>query len=101
MTDVEEFRKALKASLAHNQEILLKEGNNQTYYQETLSLSKDDIDAIVPNGTSSGVYADLISVLKEAARHNVQQAELVSQIKQLGQSAISIAKLVPPLAALL
>ena len=40
-------------------------------------------------------------VVKEASRVNLEQAELVNRIKSLGDVAVSIAKKVPTLAAML
>ncbi len=101
MSNVEAFRKALKESLNRNQEAFLNETENKKALDELLQLSKDDLDAVLPHGTGTEIYANLISVLKEATRHNIAQAELVNQIKRLGQAGVSIAKLVAPLAAIL
>ena len=42
----------------------------------------------------------MISVVKEASRANIDQAELKATIRELGDVAIAIAKKVPSLAAL-
>ena len=65
-----------------------------------LGLSRAEIDAITPDGTDLEVYNKLISVVKEASRANIDQAELKATIRELGDVAIAIAKKVPSLAAL-
>jgi hypothetical protein len=65
-----------------------------------LGLSKTEIDAITPDATDLEVYNKLITVVKEASQANIDQAELKSTIHKLGAVAITIAKKVPSLAAL-
>lgn len=60
--------------------------------KELLSLSKEQIDSITPDTTDLQVYDQLISIVKEASRTNVEQAELITRIRQLGGVAVSIAK---------
>jgi len=43
----------------------------------------------------------LIRLLQEATDNNMQEAELGARIASLGQSALTIARLVPTLAAIL
>jgi len=64
-------------------------------------LSKDEIDAISLGDIDLQKYDELISVVKEASRVNLQQAELKNQIIKLGGVAVKIAKRVPELAAIL
>jgi hypothetical protein len=64
-------------------------------------LSQDDIDAITPGVTSPHDYSQLLDVVKDASARNLSSAQLASRITALGQTAVSIAKLVPDLAALL
>lgn len=66
-----------------------------------LGLSKEEIDEITPDTTDLETYNKLMIVVKEASRVNLEQAELVGRIKSLGEVAVSIAKKVPSLAAML
>ena len=45
-------------------------------------------------------YDELITVVREASRVNLEQAALKAQIIKLGETAVTIAKRVPTLAAL-
>jgi hypothetical protein len=100
MSEIDDFRKELQEELRRNQSIF-NESENKKYLDRIQALSQAEVSAIVPKGTDSAVYNNLITVLKAATRHNVQQAELVAQIKQLGKSAVDLARLVPQLAPLL
>jgi|GEM_PF-4539152 len=91
MSDIDEFRKALQAELKNNQVIF--ENENKKYLDSLQALSHAEVSAIVPKGTDSAVYNNLLSVVRLATHHNVQQAELVSQIKKLGKAAMDIARL--------
>lgn len=66
-----------------------------------LGLSQEALDAITPGVTSAVEYSQLIDVVKDASARNLSTAELATRIKALGSTAISIAKSVAPLAALL
>ncbi len=47
------------------------------------------------------VYSVLIEVVKKASKENISKAKLVSDIKELGEVAVKIAKKIPSLASLL
>ena len=66
-----------------------------------LALSEADIRAVSPSPTALVDYNKLISVVKEASRVNVAQAELKQKIQGLGNVAIGIARRVPRLGAML
>lgn len=66
-----------------------------------LGLSKEEIDSVTPDTTDSKTYSILLKVVEEASRKNLTQAELVEDIKELGDVAVKIAKKVPRFAALL
>jgi len=63
-------------------------------------LSKDEIDAITPGTEDLRVYSVLIKVVEKASKENISKAQLVSDIKELGEIAVKIAKKVPKLASL-
>lgn len=97
--DPEEFKRRLKEQLKTSREAFAGK------YKDELSLlaglSRTEIDAITPGITDLQKYDALIAVVKEASRVNLAQAELVVQIKKLGDIAITIAKKIPSLTTLL
>lgn len=74
-------------------------------YSEALDqltgLSKDEINSATPHTEDSRTYSVLIKVVEEASRKNFTQAELVEDIKELGEVAVKIAKKIPYLSSLL
>lgn len=97
--DPEAFDKNLKAQLKAS-----KDGFKGLYgdqLKELSGLSKDEIDAIIPGELDLQKYDALITVVKEASRVNLEQAQLQARIEALGKVAVSIAKRVPSLAAIL
>lgn len=73
-------------------------------YQEELNdlsgLSKEEIDSVTPGTEDLRVYSVLTKVVEEASRKNLSQAELIENIKELGEVAVKIAKKIPRLATL-
>lgn len=67
---------------------------------QLMGLSRQEIDAITPDVTDLRVYDALVTVVKEASRVNLAQADLRRRIEQLGEVAVSIARRVPGLATL-
>jgi len=64
-------------------------------------LSKEEIDAVTPGTTDLKVYSVLIKVVEKASKDNLSQAQLIANIKELGDIAIKIAKKAPQFAGLL
>ena len=64
-------------------------------------LSKEEIDSVTPGTTDLTTYSVLLKVVADASTKNLSQAELVTNIKSLGDVAVKIAKKVPQFAALL
>ena len=93
------YRQRVKAAMKRADEAF--RGQYAEELKDLLSLSKESIDEITPDTTDLAIYSELIEVVKEASRVNLEQAELVKRIKAMGQVAISIAKKVPRLGALL
>ena len=60
-------------------------------------LSHEEIDSITPGTEDAEVYLKLIAVVGEASAQNISQAELLENIKDLGEVAITIVKKVPSL----
>jgi hypothetical protein len=97
--DPEAFRKRLREQLKASREAF--DGVYATELEQLSGLSRDEIDAITPGQLDIQKYDALVTLLKEASRVNLAQAELQSQIKKLGKIAVGIAKKVPSLAAIL
>ena len=66
-----------------------------------VGLSKDEIDSVTPGPMDLRVYAVLVKVVEKASRNNESQAQLVEDIKALGEIGVKIAQKVPQLRALL
>lgn len=90
MVDITKFKKDLKKDLADGR--VAFEGEFADEINELLGLSREEIDKITPDGTDLQEYDKLITVVKAASRHNLSQAELVANIRELGDIAVSIAK---------
>jgi len=76
-------------------------GRYKNELNQLVGLSKEEIDSVTPETTDLKVYAVLVKVVEKASKDNLSQAQLVENIKALGQVAVQIAKKVPQLAALL
>jgi hypothetical protein len=66
-----------------------------------MGMSREEIEAITPDVTDLRVYDALITVVKEASRVNLAQADLRARIEELGEVAVAIARKVPGLAGVL
>ena len=95
----EEFRKRLREKMEENRKIF--EGKFKDELNGLMGLSKEEIDAVTPGAIDLLMYDQLITVVKEATKANLVQAELKEQIEELGEIAIKIAKKVPKLSMLL
>jgi len=82
----QEFREILRK----NHEAFV--GKYAKEIDELLGLSRAEIDAIVPGTADLEVYDQLMTIVKEASRRNLSQAELKARIETLGDIAITIAK---------
>lgn len=96
--DIEEFKRKLREKMAENREAF--EGEYKDQLNDLMGLSKEEIDAITPDNTDMEIYDQLITVVKEASRVNLSQAQLKQRIEELGEIALKIAEKVPSLAAL-
>lgn len=96
---VEEYRKKLEERAKRNREAFM--GKYRDELNALLGLSKEDIDKITPDTTDLEIYAQLISVVKEASADNIDQAELKGRIMELGKVGVEIAKRIPALIDLL
>jgi hypothetical protein len=96
---LEEYRARLKRRLEQNRAAF--EGEYADELRGLTGLSETELAELSPDTTDHETYNNLITVVREASAANISQAELVSQIKELGDVAVSIAKKVPKLAMLL
>ncbi len=97
--DLDGFEEDLGNTLRKSREAFV--GKYKDALNDLSGLSKDEIDAISLGDIDLQKYDELISVVKEASRVNLQQAELKNQIIKLGGVAVEVAKRVPKLAAIL
>ncbi|NOR46385.1 MAG: hypothetical protein GQ534_12440 [Candidatus Delongbacteria bacterium] len=86
----------MKEKMQENREAF--EGEFKEELNDLMALSKAEIDLITPDTTDLEIYDQLITVVKEASRVNLTQAELKDRIKDLGDIAVKIAKKIPKLA---
>jgi len=90
-----EFKERLRQKMIENRQAF--EGEYKDQLTNLMGLSKTEIDKITPDSTDLEVYDQLITVVKEASRINLAQADLQSRIEELGDTAIKIAERVPSL----
>ena len=87
---LKDLEEELKEILLKNHEAFV--GKYAKEIDELLGLSRSEIDAITPGTNDLEVYDQLVTVVKEASRRNLSQAELKARIETLGDIAITIAK---------
>ncbi|KAB1065581.1 hypothetical protein [Salibacter halophilus] len=63
-------------------------------------LSKEEVDSVTPDTEDLRTYSVLNKVVEKASKENITKAQLVEDIKELGDVAVKIAKKVPSLASL-
>jgi len=88
----DDFNQAVQDALDRNKAALMGSYNKQL--GDLMKLSDEQLSAILPNVSKTETYHNLISVVKEASRANVQQADLENKISALGQDSVKLAKLV-------
>lgn len=88
--NIEEFKRRLREKMEENRQAF--EGQYKDELNGLMGLSKVEIDAITPDSTDLLIYDQLVTVVKEASRANLGQAELKSRIEELGDVAVEIAK---------
>ncbi|GET31453.1 hypothetical protein PbJCM13498_03160 [Prolixibacter bellariivorans] len=77
------------------------DGTYKNELDKLTGLSKEEIDSITPDTEDLRVYSVLVKVVEKASRENSSQAQLLDDIRSLGDVAVKIAKKVPQLAKLL
>ena len=96
--DLGGFEDDLDETLARGREAF--KGRYKDELNELAGLSRAEIDAITPGLTDLQKYDELITVVKEASRVNLAQADLKRNIEKLGAVGIEVAKKIPSLAAM-
>lgn len=99
MTDLDDFENAFKNALEESDKAFM--GSHAEALKSLQAMSQSEIAAITPDAQDVQQYDKLIAVVRAASARNVSNAELASRIKSLGSVAVSIAKKVPSLAAIL
>lgn len=94
----DDFEKDLETALDAADKAL-KEGPYGKAMRDLLALSMGEIKISIPR-VSYADYSKLLTVVEQASAANVAQSELKVNIVALGKAAVSIAKLIPSLAAL-
>ena len=77
------------------------DGKYSKELNKLLGLSRKEIDKIIPGTNDLKIYNKLIEIVKKASKDNLSQAQLVEDIKVLGEIGIKIANKIPELAKLL
>jgi tRNA U54 and U55 pseudouridine synthase Pus10 len=70
-------------------------GKHKKELNELQGLSKEEVDAITPGTEDLRVYSVLIKVVEQASKDNLSQAQLIEDIRELGDIAVTIAKKIP------
>lgn len=96
--DLDAFEQDLDDTLKRGREAF--RGKYKDQLNELLGLSREEIDRITADTTDLAVYDELITVVKEASRANMAQAQLKNRIMKLGDIAVEIARKVPTLAGM-
>jgi nitrogen regulatory protein PII-like uncharacterized protein len=74
------------------------DGIYSTQLSDLTKMSEQEFQSVSQGEDSGAIYTVLIDVVKEASRKNIAQAELVSNIKELGEKATKLAMKIPSLA---
>lgn len=76
------------------------DGRFSDIYKQLRNLSPEDINSITPDTTDQKEYERLITLVQVATERNLNQAQLIERIHDMGDVAISIARKVPGLSTL-
>lgn len=76
------------------------EGRFGAIYRELRRLSPEEIDEITPGTTDQKEYERLIALVQQATDQNIDQAQLVERIREMGDVAQKIARRVTSLSGL-
>jgi gas vesicle protein len=96
--DLQGFQDDLQQQLKKSSDAF--QGTYKDALNDLAALSSDDVKAVAPELDDMQKYDELITVVKEASRVNLEQAQLKDGIQKLGTVAVQIAQKVPSLAML-
>lgn len=77
------------------------DGAHQETLNELTGLSREEVDSVIPGTADLRIYNVLMKVVEDASRNHLSQAQLVNNIRELGEVGVKLAQKVPSLAALL
>ena len=72
-------------------------GDYSEELNDLVGLSKEELESVIPDTQNKNTYIALIKIVKQASKENTKQADLINNIKELGEVAVNIAKKVPGL----
>lgn len=76
------------------------EGRFGSIYRELRGLSPEEINEITPDITDQKEYERLIALVQQASDQNMEQAQLVERIREMGDVAKKIARKVTSLSSI-
>ncbi len=76
-------------------------GKYQKELNELKGFSEEELDLLLPDSDSKKKYNSLIKLVDKASKENMDQAELIDRIKNMGSIAIKLVEKLPSFAALL
>lgn len=76
-------------------------GKYKDELNKLMGMSKEEVDSVTPGTTDLQIYSVLIKVVEKASKDNLSQAQIMKNIKELGEVAVKIAKKIPQFASLL
>tara|TARA_R110002073_G_scaffold8068_1_gene45114 strand:- start:13695 stop:14009 length:315 start_codon:yes stop_codon:yes gene_type:complete len=68
------------------------DGRFSEIYRQLRGLSPEEINDITPGASDQKEYERLLALVQQATTRNMTQAELATRIRQLGDTALKIAK---------
>lgn len=77
------------------------DGAHHKALNELTGLSRKEVDSVIPGTADLRTYNVLMKVVEDASRNHLSQAQLVNNIRELGEVGVKLAQKVPSLAALL
>tara|TARA_R110002074_G_scaffold99562_4_gene215033 strand:+ start:1016 stop:1297 length:282 start_codon:yes stop_codon:yes gene_type:complete len=72
-------------------------GDYSEELNDLVGLSKEELESVIPDTQNKNTYIALIKIVEQASKENTKQADLINNIKELGEVAVNIAKKVPGL----
>ena len=67
-------------------------GDYSEELNDLVGLSKEELESVIPDTQNKNTYKALIKIVEQASKENTKQADLINNIKELGEVAVNIAK---------